>query len=393
MFKNGTLKLCYIGSRTKNSFKLLSVQTSNVVPNKNASSHKDVGANNEEDVLVKDFGNTGIITLNRPKALNSLNLSMIEKIYPTLKKWEISKKLVVIEGVGEKAFCAGGDIKAIALAADENKELRETFFRKEYIQNHLIGTYIIPYVALMNGITMGGGVGLSVHGKYRVATEKTLFAMPETAIGLFPDVGGSYFLPRLQGRLGVYLGLTGERLKGIDVLHAGIATHIVPSENLSQLKQDLLTSEFPDVTTVLNKYQLKNLDKQFALAPYMKQIERCFSASSVEEIIKRLEEDKSEWAEKTIQTLLKMSPTSLKVALLAMKKGSTLNLAECLKMEYRLACNLTICKTTDFYEGVRAVVIDKDQNPKWKPKDLSDVSDAYVNKQFENFPQEKDLLL
>ncbi|XP_078040374.1 3-hydroxyisobutyryl-CoA hydrolase isoform X2 [Augochlora pura] len=318
---------------------------------------------------------------------------MIEKIYPTLKKWETSKRLVVIEGAGEKAFCAGGDIKAIIPITDENDELREAFFRKEYTQNHLIATYKIPYVALINGITLGGGVGLSIHGKYRVATEKTLFAMPETAIGLFPDVGGSYFLPRLQGKLGVYLGLTGERLKGMDVLHAGIATHMIPFENLAQLKQDLLTTEFSDVTTVLNKYQLKNFDKQFTLAPYMKQIDRCFSASSVEEIIKRLEEDKSEWAEKTIQTLLKMSPTSLKVTFLAMKKGSTFNLAECLKMEYRLACNMTFDKTTDFYEGVRAVLIDKDQNPKWNPKNLSEVSDEYVNKQFENFSPEKDLLL
>lgn len=350
-------------------------------------------ANNEEEVLMTDIGNKGIITLNRPKALNALNLSMVKKIYPTLKKWETSKKLVIIEGAGEKAFCAGGDVKSIVLAVKENnKELGETFFREEYTLNNLIGTYKIPYVALINGITMGGGVGLSVHGKYRVATEKTLFAMPETAIGLFPDVGGSYFLPRLNGKLGLYLGLTGERLKGMDVLFAGIATHFVASESISELKQDLLTNDSSDVPTILNKYQLKNSDKPFALAAYMNQIDKCFSASSVEEIIKRLEEEKSEWAEKTVKTLLKMSPTSLKVTMKAIQKGSTLQLADCLKMEYRLVCNYGLCRTKDFSEGVRALLLDKDQNAKWNPKTLSEVSDTHVNEQFTNLPQEKELL-
>ncbi|XP_076651092.1 3-hydroxyisobutyryl-CoA hydrolase [Halictus rubicundus] len=394
MFKNGTLKLNYIGSTTKTSFKLLSTQTTHAVPNRNATSYKDIQANNEGEVLIKEIGNKGIITLNRPKALNALNLAMIEKIYPTLKKWETSKKLVIIEGAGEKAFCAGGDVKSVVtILRENNKELGETFFREEYCLNHLIGTYKIPYVALINGITMGGGAGLSVHGKYRVATEKTLFAMPETAIGLFPDVGGSYFLSRLNGKLGLYLGLTGERLKGVDVLLAGIATHFVASESLAELKQDLLTTESPDVTTILNKYHLKDLDKPFALAPYMNQIDKCFSASSVEEIIKRLEEEKSEWTEKTVQTLLKMSPTSLKVTLKAIQKGSTLNLADCLKMEYRLVCNYGLCKTKDFSEGVRAVLLDRDQNPKWNPKTLNEVSDTYVNQQFANLPEEKELSL
>ncbi|XP_076229209.1 3-hydroxyisobutyryl-CoA hydrolase, mitochondrial-like isoform X1 [Nomia melanderi] len=214
MIKNGALKLNYVGSSSIVNFKFLSTQTTNIVPNKNIVGNKGVQINNEDDILIKDVENRGIITLNRPKALNALNLSMVEKIYSILKKWETSKKLVILEGTGEKAFCAGGDVKSIVVALKENdNNLGETFFRKEYTLNHLIGTYKIPYVALINGITMGGGVGLSVHGKYRVATEKTLFAMPETAIGLIPDVGGTYFLPRLKGKLGLYLGLTGERLK------------------------------------------------------------------------------------------------------------------------------------------------------------------------------------
>lgn len=164
-------------------------------------------------VLTEEFGRTGVITLNRQKALNAINLEMVRKIYEPLKKWENSMKLVIIKGAGEKSFCAGGDVRT--LVENGLTEDSISFFREEYTLNHLIGTYKIPYVAFIDGITMGGGVGLSVHGKYRVATERTLYAMPETAIGLFPDVGGSHFLPRLKGKIGLYLGLTGFRLKGI----------------------------------------------------------------------------------------------------------------------------------------------------------------------------------
>ncbi|CAK9795927.1 3-hydroxyisobutyryl-CoA hydrolase, mitochondrial [Anthophora plagiata] len=364
------------------------------VPNKNTITGKDAQTNMEDDVLFKDIGNKGIIILNRTKALNALNLSMVEKIYPVLKKWESSKKLVIIEGAGEKAFCAGGDVKSLvtALRESDNKIISETFFRNEYTLNYLIGTYKIPYVAMINGITMGGGVGLSVHGKYRVATEKTLFAMPETAIGLFPDVGGTYFLPRLKGKLGLYLGLTGNRLKGVDVLLAGIATHFIPSEKLSDLKEELLTTELPDPKEILNKYQPKPLNQEFSLAPYMNEIDKCFSASCVEEIIDRLKENNSEWAEKTVQMLLKASPTSLKVTMCAIQKGSTLNLPDCLKMEFRLAC-AALNKTSDFCEGVRALLIDKDQKPKWNPTCLEEVTDTYVNQQFMKLPEEKELQL
>lgn len=287
MIKNGILKL-----NTANSFPIinsryLSTQASGTEPQRNASMSKE-RPSVEDEVLLQEIGNAGIIKLNRPKALNALNLSMVEKIYPVLKKWESSKKLVIIESANEKAFCAGGDVKGIAIALKENnKKLGETFFRKEYTLNHLIGTYKIPYIAAINGITMGGGVGLSIHGKYRIATEKTLFAMPETAIGLYPDVGGSYFLPKLERKLGLYLGLTGDRLKGADVLFAGIATHFVPSEKLSDLKQDLLVTEESNINNVLNKYQPEKLNQEFSLASHMDQIDKCFSAPSIENIIKR----------------------------------------------------------------------------------------------------------
>lgn len=159
----------------------------------------------EDDVLFESVNNNGIIILNRPKALNSLNLSMVRKLLPTLKAWESEKNLVLVKGVGEKAFCAGGDVRAVVQDIMKGGNLGQIFFREEYTMNGLIGSYKIPYIALIDGIVMGGGVGLSVHGRYRIATERTLFAMPETKIGLFPDVGGTYFLPRLQGKLGTYL--------------------------------------------------------------------------------------------------------------------------------------------------------------------------------------------
>ncbi|XP_011166171.1 3-hydroxyisobutyryl-CoA hydrolase, mitochondrial isoform X1 [Solenopsis invicta] len=348
---------------------------------------------NMDEILIKDVGDSGVIVLNRPKALNALNLTMVQKIYSTLKQWEPSKKLVIIEGAGEKAFCAGGDVKSLVLALNEPKGelLGEEFFKKEYTLNHLIGTFNRPYIAIINGITMGGGVGLSVHGKYRIATEKTLFAMPETAIGLFPDVGATYFLSRLKGKLGIYLGLTGHRLKGIDVLLAGIATHFVPSEKLADLKRELLTLRDVDIEPILNKYQPK-LNHEFSLAPHMSQIENCFSAPSIEEIIERLKKDNSDWAQKNMETLLKMSPSSLKITKKAIDEGKGKSLAECLKIEYRLACT-ALNRDGDFYEGVRALLVDKDQKPVWKPISLADVTDEYVNKRFAALPANKELQL
>ncbi|XP_045875656.1 3-hydroxyisobutyryl-CoA hydrolase, mitochondrial isoform X4 [Meles meles] len=266
------------------------------------------------EVLLERKGCAGVITLNRPKFLNALNLSMIRHIYPQLKNWEQDPEtfLIIIKGTGGKAFCAGGDIRVIAEAGKANQKIAQDFFREEYTLNNAIGSCRKPYVALIHGITMGGGVGLSVHGQFRVATEKSLFAMPETAIGLFPDVGGGYFLPRLRGKLGYFLALTGFRLKGRDVYAAGIATHFVDSEK------------------IINK----------------------------------------------------MSPTSLKITLRQLIEGSSKTLQEVFTMEYRLsqAC----MGGHDFFEGVRAVLIDKDQSPKWKPADLKEVTDEDLNNYFKS---------
>lgn len=307
-------------------------------------------SSDQSDVVIQNVKDKGVIILNRPKALNALNISMVKKIYPILKNWEDKKTLVIIKGTGEKAFCAGGDVKSVVEAAIKgDKSVGRTFFREEYIINGIIGSYKIPYIAFIDGIVMGGGVGLSVHGKYRIATERTLFAMPETQIGLFPDVGGSYFLPRLSGRLGWYLALTGYRLKGADVVKAGIATHYCESNQLKDLEQALLNcSNERDINTTLSDFG-KSDNSDFSLTSVMEKINHCFSANTVEEILARLEKDGSKWAEGTINLLNKMSPTSMKITFKELELGKNLSLQECLQMEYRLAFNCLEQK--DFLEG------------------------------------------
>ncbi|NXW90614.1 HIBCH protein, partial [Alopecoenas beccarii] len=340
------------------------------------------------DVLLEKRGGTGVITLNRPKALNTLNFSMIQRIYQQIKAWEQDPEtfLIIIKGTGGKAFCAGGDIKAIADAGRVKSRLIQDFFRVEYSLNNAIGTCKKPYVALIDGITMGGGVGVSVHGHFRVATEKTIFAMPETAIGLFPDVGGGYFLPRLSGKMGYLLALTGFRLKGRDVLKAGIATHFVDCEKIPALEKDLIALKSPsteNIADLLNSYHVKSRvgqEKEFVLAEHMEKINSIFSANSVEEIVKKLKQDGSPFAIEQLETLNKMSPTSLKITLRQLREGASMSLQEVLRMEYRLsqAC----LKRHDFYEGVRAVLIDKDRSPRWKPAALEEVSDEFLDNCF-----------
>lgn len=352
----------------------------------------------EPEVLLEKVGRAGVITMNRPKVLNALNLTMIQQIYPQLKKWESDNEtdIVIIKGAGDKAFCAGGDIRAVTEAGKVGDSLAQDFFREEYILNNAIGSYRKPYIALIDGITMGGGVGLSVHGRFRVATEKTLFAMPETAIGLFPDVGGGYFLPRLQGKLGLFLALTGFRLKGRDVQRAGVATHFVESKKIPDLQKELVDLKSPsaeDVSRVLDSYQSQSsldAEKPFILKKHLSDIDRLFSASSVEGIVKNLKTDGSEFAKKQTETLSKMSPTSLKITLKQLQAGASLSLQDVLVMEYRLsqAC----MRGYDFYEGVRAVLVDKDQNPKWNPSTLEEVSDQMVEQCFSSLG-EKDLTL
>nr|XP_035160128.2 3-hydroxyisobutyryl-CoA hydrolase, mitochondrial isoform X1 [Callithrix jacchus] len=342
------------------------------------------------EVLLEKKGCAGVITLNRPKVLNTLTLNMIRQIYPQLKKWEQDPEtfLIIIKGAGGKAFCAGGDIRVVSEAEKANQKIAPLFFREEYMLNNAIGSCQKPYVALLHGITMGGGVGISVHGQFRVATEKCLFAMPETAIGLFPDVGGGYFLPRLQGKLGYFLALTGFRLKGRDVYRAGIATHFVDSEKLGVLEEDLLALKSPskeDVAAVLENYHTEckiDRDKSFILEEHLDKINSCFSANTMEQIIENLQQDGSSFALEQLKVINKMSPTSLKITLRQLMEGSSKTLQEVLTMEYRLsqAC----MRGHDFHEGIRALLIDKDRSPKWKPADLKEVTDEYLNNHFKS---------
>ncbi|XP_013390198.1 3-hydroxyisobutyryl-CoA hydrolase, mitochondrial isoform X2 [Lingula anatina] len=348
----------------------------------------------QDGVILDTVNTTGVITLDRPKKLNTLDLPMIRRIYPQLKSWEKDPNihLVVIKASGDKAFCAGGDVVAVTEAGKVGDRLAQDFFREEYILNNAIGTLKTPYVAIINGITMGGGVGLSVHGKFRVATEKTLFAMPETAIGLFPDVGGGYFLPRLGSHLGNYLALTGFRLKGADVQKAGVATHFVDSSEIPDMFDALVKLPSPtekDISNVLEDYHRKcSPDKEFVLQSHLDDINRNFGGETVEEIMSALEKDGSEWATKQLETLKKMSPTSMKITLRQLQVGGKLSLEECLRMEYRMTQGCVRGK--DFYEGVRAVLVDKDQSPKWDPATLEEVTNEVVESYFKPLPEEKE---
>lgn len=352
------------------------------------------------DVLLERVGNKGVITLNRPKALNALSLEMIRQIYPVLKKWDTDPemKMVIIKAApGSKAFCAGGDVKAIALTQGQDSKLRDAFFREEYRLNNLIASLTVPYVALLDGVTMGGGVGLSVHGTFRVATERTVFAMPETAIGFFPDVGGSYVLPRLPGRLGIYLGLTGQRLIGWDVLKGRIATHFSSSSRIEHIEGDLMrltTPSISDIDKILVKHQDQceaDFRKEFVLKKYMGRINAAFDAPSVERIIENLKKDNSDWAKEQLTILSQMSPLSLKITFRLLEEGIRLTLQDALKMEFRLSQRFM--QDSDFYEGVRSVLIDRTGSPMWNPATLEEVTDERVSAYFEPLPSDKELRL
>lgn len=339
----------------------------------------------EAEVLFSRQGGAGVVTLNRPKVLNALTLGMIRLIHPQLKAWadDPKVKLVVIEGAGDRAFCAGGDIRALhdwGKAGDPNV-IR--LYYEEYRLNTYIKRYPKAYIALMDGINMGGGVGLSVHGSVRVATERLLFAMPETGIGLFPDVGGTYFLPRCPGEVGMFLGLTGERLKAADAIYSGIADAYVPSAKLDALKARLAAGEAVD--TVLN--DLAEDPGAPALAPQREAIDRHFAKASVAEIVASLESEGGAWATKVAATLATKSPTSLLVTYRQMREGAKLDFEDCMKLEFRLTNRFM--RGHDFYEGVRAIIIDKDQKPRWVPAAIGDVPAAEVDRYFSSLGAEE----
>lgn len=348
----------------------------------------------EPEVITQVRNNVGFITLNRPKALNALSLTMIRELHPVLEDWNKGGvSMVVMRGAGDKAFCAGGDIRAITEVRGSKEQ--KDFFREEYSLDHLIGTLKVPFVAILNGITMGGGVGVSVNGRFRVGTESTVFAMPECGIGLIPDVGASHFLPKLRGELGMFLALTGFRLKGWDCLHAGITTHAVDHSQISSLESDLEAispNSTDSVKQILDNHTAKSQlspAQGFSLEAHMDKISHIFSGGSVEEIRERLISDGSDWAGKHVKTMDRLSPTSLKVTYRQIREGEKMNsLAECLTMEHRLVRKC--CEDQDFYEGVRALLIDKDNSPKWKPATLSEVTDEKIDKYFSPMSEDEE---
>jgi enoyl-CoA hydratase/carnithine racemase len=325
-----------------------------------------------EFVLAAVDGRIGRLQLNRPAALNALNDDMIAAMFAALTAWRADPHIhaVVIEGLGGRAFCAGGDIRAVrdaALAGDAASIHR--FFSEEYKLNRLIAEFGKPYIALIDGICMGGGIGVSVHGAYRVVTEAALLAMPETGIALFPDVGASFVLPRLPGALGFYLGLTGTRITGADAVHAGFATHFVPKAELPALSAALAR----DGVAALAAFTA--VPPPFSLAPHRAAIDRCFSAGSVEEILDRLQAE-GDWGQATLKILRAASPSSLLWSFGILRRGADRTLEQCLDAELRLTSG--VCAHPDFAEGVRAMIIDKDRTPKWSPADLEDVDQSKI---------------
>ncbi|MDG1995024.1 MAG: enoyl-CoA hydratase/isomerase family protein [Emcibacteraceae bacterium] len=338
-----------------------------------------------EDIIFQETAGIGFITLNRPDALNALSTEMCLALHEKLNEWQADGniKAAVINGAGDKAFCAGGDVRAIVEQGHENIQIAQDFFSTEYKMNTALYHFKKPFIALLDGITMGGGVGVSIHGSHRIVTEKTLFAMPESAIGLIPDVGGSYFLPRLPGSLGKYLGLTGARLRGADILYAGIGTAYVASEKLEDLVSALMEEEISsdaDVDGVIARFADDPGDAP--LDEFRDLIDAAFAETTAEDILDHLGEIDHDWAKETLAVLNKMSPISLKLITEQLNRGVHMDFDDCMIMEYRIVMAIS-SYASDFYEGVRAVLIDKDYAPNWLPATMAEVSNEMVVAHFD----------
>lgn len=329
----------------------------------------------DPEILFEQRGSLGLVTLNRPKALNALTRDMCVAMKAQLDQWarDDGVKTVVIQGAGERAFCAGGDIRSLYESGKAGTSYALDFYRDEYVLNATVKHYPKPYVALIQGIVMGGGVGVSVHGSHRVACETTTFAMPETGIGLFPDVGGSWFLPRCPGQIGMFLGLTGARLRTTDSLYAGVATHFVPMAKWPALIDALAGGAAPDVAIA----QLQDTVPDTFLLEHRATIDRIFALNSVEEILAALDAEHTDWGDDTAKAIRAKSPTATKIAFRQLREGAKLDFDDCMKMEWRMVNR--VVAGHDFYEGVRATIIDKDGAPKWDPADLAAVTEEAVN--------------
>lgn len=337
------------------------------------------------DIAFTQAGNWGVITLTRAKALNSLTMEMCAAIDQHLAAWEKddSIKAVLVEGAGEKAFCAGGDIRWLIETGKEDPAAAAKFFRVEYLMNARIAAYTKPYVALMDGICMGGGVGISMSASHRIVTDRTLWAMPECGIGLIPDVGATYMLPRLPGGMGLYLGLTGARLKGPDCVTAEVGTHYVEGDSIDPVRTKLLAADLSGNTKLAIDAVLKenSSGRHGDIIEDLRDIDTYFEeVTSISELLLTLRRADEPFTQKCYSQIRSGSPTSLALTLKSFNEApATFN--ECISREFCVAANLMT--SNDFHEGVRAQIIDKDRNPTWDPVRHDDVTEEALSKYFE----------
>ncbi len=339
-----------------------------------------------DDILLKVEGHAGFISLNRPLALNALTLPMVHAMTEALLEWrdDAAVKCVVIDHADGRGFCAGGDIAFLRNSAiNDGGVSGRKFFHDEYQLNHLLFTYPKPVVAFMDGICMGGGVGISQPARFRVATENTKFAMPETGIGLFPDVGGGWYLSRLEGRVGQYLALTGSRVAGPECLALGLATHYLPSSALVEAKARIASEDVEHLDGILST--LSETPPASKIVETLLQINRHFASNAFEDILASLEGDASEWAMRELATLRTKSPQTCKVALRQLAESLKLtDFVDNMAMEYRIASRVLV--RPDFAEGVRAVIVDKDNAPQWDPEMPEGVTEDLIDAIFAALP-------
>ncbi|BBC72039.1 enoyl-CoA hydratase [Altererythrobacter sp. B11] len=338
-----------------------------------------------QDVLIHRHGRIGHVSLNRPRALHALTLDMCEAISAALLQWrqDGSVEAILLDHAEGRGFCAGGDVAMVRRSALEDGGAQgRAFFHAEYRLNHLLFTSPIPVIAFMDGVTMGGGVGLALPARYRVATENTLFAMPEGAIGLFPDVGAGWYLPRLPGRIGSFLALTGARLDGAECLWAGLATHYLPAAALAEAKARI-AADPATAAAVLEELSIE--PPKARLAGNAERIDRLFTGETLEEIESALAADPSDWAAKELKAVRAKCPTTAKVALRQFAESATkADFAAEMELEYRLAARMML--RPDFAEGVRAVLVDKDGVPSWQPAEAAGVTGEMLDAIFAELP-------
>jgi enoyl-CoA hydratase/carnithine racemase len=336
------------------------------------------------DVRFQRKGVLGIVILDRPAALNALTHEMVNAMSRQLAAWRNDSTVaaVLVKAAAGRAFCAGGDIRAVTqLARSEGVAKAAEFFAHEYRLNWRIHSYPKPYVAFIDGVTMGGGVGISVHGPYRIATEQTLFAMPETTIGFFPDVGGTWFLPRLPGELGMYLGLTGHRLHAADCRAAGIATHNVVRERLPEIEDRLAAGR--DIDSCLAA--LSSTPSHATLDKHRAQIDRCFAGVTLDAVMEALKAEPTGWGEAQLNELAGKCPVSLRVTFAQLRRGRALaRFEDTMRLEYRMVHRFL--ERPDFFEGVRALLVDKDKRPHWSRLDPQAVEESLVEACFAPLP-------